>query len=192
MLPDGMSAYIAMAPTANAGGNVNDKAASGGGNNTAGVGWDFAVSHSGLYDGLNVFGGISRIDQVKEPLKQTSDRNQYVAGATYAMGGFTLGYQISKDDLAKANGTHAYENEAWGVSFSVNDDLSMSYGSHESEALKTGAIANVTLEAESFQIAYSMGGATLKIAESSVDNNTYTSGSANSKDGTTIALTLAF
>jgi len=192
MLPDGASVYIAMAPAANGGGNVNDKAASGGGNNTGGVGWDFAVSHNGLYDGLNVFGGISRIEQPAEPLKQTGDRNQYVLGATYAMGGFTVGYQVSKDDLAKANGTSAYENQAWGVSFAVNDDLSMSYGSHESEAIKTGATANVTLEGESFQIAYSMGGATLKIAESSVDNNSYASGSANSKDGTTLALSLAF
>ena len=192
MLPDGMSAYVAVSPAANAPGNVNDKAQGGAGNNIGGVGWDFAVSHNALYDGLNVFAGISNIEQTVEEATRSGDRNQYVLGATYAMGGFTVGYQISKDDLALANGTHAYENEAWGVSFSVNDDLSMSYGSHESEALKTGAIANVTLEAESFQIAYSMGGATLKIAESSVDNNTYTSGSANSKDGTTIALTLAF
>jgi hypothetical protein len=192
MLPDGMSAYVAVAPAANAPGNVNDKAQGGAGNNIGGVGWDFAVSHNALYDGLNVFAGISNIEQAVEASTRTGDRNQYVLGATYAMGGFTVGYQVSKDDLALANGTMAYENQAWGVSFAVNDDLSMSYGSHESEAIKSGATANVTLEGESFQIAYSMGGATLKIAETSVDNNTYASGSANSKDGTTIALTLAF
>ena len=192
MLPDGMSAHIAMSPAANGSGLTNDLAASGAGNSVGGIGWDFAVSTTGLYDGLNVFGAISNIEQNVDAAARTGDRNQHVIGATYAMGGFTVGYQQSSDNLANANGTSAYDNTAYGVTFAVNDDLSISYGYHESEAIKTGATANVTLEGESFQIAYSMGGATIKIAESSVDNNSYSSGSANSKDGTTLALTLAF
>jgi len=54
------------------------------------------------------------------------------------------------------------------------------------------ATTNVELEAESVQLAYSMGGASIKIAETSVDNGTYVSTTANDTDGTTIALTLAF
>jgi hypothetical protein len=41
-------------------------------------------------------------------------------------------------------------------------------------------------------MAYSMGGASIKVAETSVDNGTYVSTTANDKDGTTIALSLAF
>ena len=51
---------------------------------------------------------------------------------------------------------------------------------------------NVEAEAQSIQVAYSMGGASIKIAETQGDNLKYQSGSANSKDATTIALTLAF
>ena len=109
------------------------------------------------------------------------------------MGGFTLGYQWSEDNkhATSASATNHYENTLYGVSFSVNDDLSISYGKHESEAVKNG-LANVTNDAESLQLAYSMGGASIKIAETSVDDANYTSGTSKDRDGTTLALTLAF
>ena len=50
----------------------------------------------------------------------------------------------------------------------------------------------VEVEAESLQLAYTMGGMSVKIAESTVDNGSYTSGTGNDRDGTTLALTLAF
>ena len=45
---------------------------------------------------------------------------------------------------------------------------------------------------ESFQIAYTMGGASIKIADTSGDNLKYVSGASMDKDGRTIALSLAF
>ena len=82
----------------------------------------------------------------------------------------------------------------WGVSFNVNDNLSISYGEMESKkGLVSGETAGtVVMEGESIQLAYTMGGATLKIAETSVDNIGYSTGTANSKDATTVALSLAF
>ena len=47
-------------------------------------------------------------------------------------------------------------------------------------------------EADSLQLAYTMGGASIKIAENSVDNASYQSTTTFDKDGTTVALTLAF
>jgi hypothetical protein len=41
-------------------------------------------------------------------------------------------------------------------------------------------------------MAYSMGGATIKIAESNAANINYASGSSNDKDATPVALSLAF
>jgi hypothetical protein len=76
------------------------------------------------------------------------------------------------------------------VSFSVNDDLSVSYGSHKSERSLTSAAAAIEAEATSVQVAYSMGGASIKIAETSGDNMAYSSGT--NKDATTVALSLAF
>jgi len=41
-------------------------------------------------------------------------------------------------------------------------------------------------------LSYTMGGMSVKFAESSVDNASYTAGSAADYDGRTVALTLAF
>jgi hypothetical protein len=195
---DGLSAHIAVTPTAGAG-VTNDKASGGSGAAQNGGGYDIALSHNALLDGLNVFAGRSVIEQHLNVGKTatsgaTGDRTQYVMGATYAAGSFTVGYQESRDNLqatAISTTNSYYSNQAFGVSFNVNDNLSLSYGSHKSKnALNSGA--SVELEAESLQMAYTMGGMSIKIAESSVDNGSYTSGTSKDRDATTIALTLAF
>ena len=77
------------------------------------------------------------------------------------------------------------------MAFNVNDNLSISFGQHKSDrVLNSGS--TVELEAESLQLAYTMGGMSVKIAESTVDNGSYTSGTSKDRDGTTIALSLAF
>jgi hypothetical protein len=55
-----------------------------------------------------------------------------------------------------------------------------------------GQGTDAELEATSIQIAYTMGGASLKLAETEVDNASYLSTAAGDKEGTTLALTLAF
>ena len=100
----------------------------GGSSTVEGNGWDVVLTHSGLLDGLNVWAGLSQIDQ--NPTLGDKDSEAY--GVTYAIGGATVGYQQSKEDNVGAAGTY-YENDAYAVSYSVNDDLSVSYGVHESK-----------------------------------------------------------
>ncbi len=190
MLPEGMGAHIAITPRAGAG-IVNDKASSGD-TGAAGGGYDIALEHSALMDGLNVFAGRSVIEQ-PDTGNTTGDRTQYVYGATYAIGSVTVGYQYSRDNMENrsAAATSYYQNDAFGVSFNINDNLSLSYGNHKSDRNLTNN-TSVELEAESLQLAYTMGGMSVKIAESTVDNGSYTSGTGKDRDGTTIALTLAF
>ena len=87
-----------------------------------------SITHSGLYDGLNVFAGLSSIEQNAT----LGDKDSEAYGATYAIGGATVGYQHSKEDNVGAAGTY-YENDAYAISYSVNDDLAISYGVHESD-----------------------------------------------------------
>jgi hypothetical protein len=84
-----------------------------------------------------------------------------------------------------------YENDAYGISYSVNDDLSISYGSHESDQSKD-VPGSVSLETTSIQAAYTMGGASFKIARSDVSNGSYSTAAANDYDVNTIMLSLAF
>ena len=179
-LPEGMNVYASFAPRPD--GSKNAKKGTGGDTPTAtGNGWDIVLTHSGLLDGLNVFAGLSSIDQ--NPTLGDKDSEAY--GVTYAIGGATVGYQQSKEENVGAAGVY-YENDAYAISYSINDDLSVSYGVHESKSSSTGS----TLEAESFQISYSVGGASIKFAETSVDNRNYVAGS--NREGRTVALTLAF
>ena len=194
MTGDNLSVHLAYAIAGGAG-HVNDKSASGD-TTGQGRGFDIALSHAGFTDGLEVFAGYSNIEQDADAALaagKTGDRSQYVYGLTYAVGSVTIGYQYSRDNLqnAGASSTSFYENHAYGITFQVNDDLSLSYGAHESEVNKTNA-TNVDNDAYSLQLAYSMGGATIKVAETHVDNANYQTGAANDNDGTTIALSLAF
>jgi outer membrane protein OmpU len=196
MLPGGISAYISISPKADGSKNADKSAGGTVGSDVDGLGWDVAASTTSLVDGLNLFGGYSVIPKYKTDtagVGVTGDTVSKVLGATYAVGGATIGYQHSVEDLARSEdgGTSNYTNNAYGVSFSVNDDLSISYGMHQSERNMNGA-ATIEVEAQSIQAAYSMGGATLKIAETEVDNAAYVTGVAGDNEGTTIMLSLAF
>jgi hypothetical protein len=92
---------------------------------------------------------------------------------------------------SSAGAASGYDNMAYAVSFNVNDDLSLSYGYHESTKDILGG-TNIELEAQSIQAAYTMGGASIKIAETSVDNASYSTVAVKDVDGHTIALSLAF
>ena len=189
MLPDGFTAALAFTPKAG-GLGANDKASTGSSNEAMGAGYDIALSYSG-YEGINIFGGYSNIEQAADDF--LADRTSYVLGATYAVGMVTVGYQWSRDNLNDRNdGTSFYENDAFGINFAINDDLSISYGQHKSKRGLMSGANSVTNTAESLQLAYTMGGASIKIAESSVDNASYVSTTTHDRDGTTIALSLAF
>jgi len=191
LLPDGVGVAFAYTPRSGAGLGSNDKASSGSKSEQLGSGWGVAIEHSGLADGLKIFAGTSETEANGTSMSNTSEN---VLGATYAVGMVTVGYQWSKDEKhGTAATTNYYENEAYGISFAVNDDLAVSYGEHMStRSVLTSATADVELKATSLQVSYSMGGMSLKLAETSVDNGSYTSGTTADIDGTTVALTLAF
>ena len=187
----GLSIHAAFSPVAKVGGGTNDKATSGVNGGNTGSGYDFVLEHSGLMDGLNVFAGYSSIDQLTTG-HTTGDRTATGVGATYAIGGATIGYQYTKDSLNILAGVNHYENNAYGVSFAVNDNLTLSYGVHESKLNHTNTAKNATLEASSAQVSYSMGGATVKLAQTDVDSGLYDSSTATDRSGTTLVLSLAF
>jgi len=183
-LPDGMNIYASFAPRPDGSKNAKKKVggASATASNNSGNAWDIVLTHSGLLDGLNVFAGLSSVDQNAS----LGDRDTEVYGATYAIGGATVGYQRTDQDNVGASGTY-YDTEAYAVSYSVNDDLTISYGITESN---TNKATTSDVEAQSFQISYSVGGASVVFAESDVDNQNYVTGT--NRSGRTVALTLAF
>ena len=187
MLPDGITARVAWSPNA-AGSKSNDKAGSGASANN-GAGYDVTLelgeAVTGM-SGLTVGGGLSSTDN---PLNGQGDIEDQTVYATYAVGGLTVGYQWSEADLGTTTGAQQYDNDGYGITFAINDDLSIGYNHYESEQTNS---TNVTAEATSFQIAYSMGGASIRLAESSADNMDYNTGVKYDRDSTVLSVSLAF
>jgi len=191
MMPDGLTARLAWSPNASGGGSA-DK----GSKATPGLvkvgGYDVTLEASSDFlgmEGMTLYGGISRIDTFQNSTAYDDDVTEKTLGVKYAMGGFTLGYQWSEEDTGRATTNTQYSNDAYGITFSINDDLSVGYNNYKSERTST---TNTELEASSVQIAYSMGGLSIRLAEATIDNQNYATGAANSRDATTLSVALAF
>ena len=189
LMPSGIVTRLHFTPDAggtNAGDKVN------GSNETAtGTGYDVTIEASGdaTPDGLTFYGGLSQVDQFQNATAINDDISEWTAGVKYAVGSFTLGYQYSEEDNGRATTKTGYDNTGYGIVFAVNDDLSISYNNYESDQLGTTVIST---EASSFQVAYSAGGLSVRVAEQTVDNKSYCTDAANQRDATTLSVALAF
>ena len=190
MLPDGITARIAYTPDAG-GSNAADKARAS--TNTAeDSGWDATVTLTDAMhgmEGLTLYGGISEITQDTNVSGYDGDQDESTFAIVYAAGGFTVGYQWSTEDLGTNTGAQEYTNEGYGITFNVNDDLSVGYNHYESDQDNA---TDVTTKASSIQVAYSMGGASIRLAEGDVDNASYQTTAMYDKSGTTLSVSLAF
>ena len=131
-------------------------------------------------DAITVFGGVGTEGQA-----DGKELDHTTLGATYAFGPATIGYQLNDEDDSAAGGTDR-ETEIYGISFMVNDSLSISYGEHNTDQANN---AN-DQEAESIQASYSMGGMSINLKDSEMTNVAH---SANTNHETTeILVTFAF
>jgi outer membrane protein OmpU len=189
MTPDGLTARIAYSPSVT-GAGAADKGAEGSAINSGSSGYDVTLvadsSITGM-EGLTLGGGYAQFDRTAAE----GDADDTTVYATYAIGGFTVGYQWSEADLGTTTGAQQYDNDGYGITFAVNDDLSIGYNHYESTQ-DNGTAANVTSEATSIQIAYSMGGASIRLASSEGDNMAYQTAAAYDRDMTVLSVSLAF
>jgi hypothetical protein len=129
---------------------------------------------------------MSQVDRFQNASTVSGDSDERVLGIKYAMGNFTAGYQINNDDTGGATNGE-YDNTMYSITFNVNDDLSIGYGHVESEKENSN-----TAEADSIQIAYTMGGASFRLAEVDVENQAYSTAATSDLENTIISVGLAF
>jgi hypothetical protein len=188
-MPAGLAAKFAYSRDADSG-NINDKA-TGGVSGPLGAGYDLtltATSDLHTVEGLTIYAGMAEVDQFQNDGSYSGDVSERVYGVKYAMGGFTVGYQLTEEETGQT-ATTEYENTSYGITFNVNDDLSIGYAHTESDETGQG---NESAEATSFQAAYTMGGATVRIAEVDVKNQAYANTAAADVKATIVSLGLAF
>jgi len=156
-----------------------------------------------VLSGLNIFAGGSMTEKHKTELTEigvnTSDDSdaQYEAagGITYDIGPISLGYGAQGQLTGKtttATDVDYYRNKHWGVAVNINDSLSVSYGYHTSYQglVNPGVSATDELVVSSAQIAYTMGGASVRIADVNADNVDYSAGT--DRGATILSVSLAF
>ena len=111
-----------------------------------------------------------------------SDENTMYA--KYAMGGITVGIQVSEADFE--TGTD-YESTSMGISYQVNDDLSVSYGAQDMEAVGS---SNPDQETSAVSVSYTMG--SLSIAASVHNGDSIGNTAGNDREAYNLSLGFAF
>ena len=139
----------------------------------------FAVAYTGM-EGLTIGAGMS--DNTEAESVTVDETTIY---ATYATGGFTIGVQSSDRDHTTAGSD--LESIAYGITYAVNDDMSIGYSYHE---LETESTTDEDQESSGISASYTMGGITI----GSVHNKTDSFGGASGTDRefTEVSLTFAF
>ena len=106
--------------------------------------------------------------------------------AKYAMDAFTVGFQANESDSQTANSDTEFE--AWGVSYAVSEDISVSYGASTVE-FESGA-SKSDQEADALGVSWTNGSMSVTASRHSIDN---VKGSASDdRDVTEVNLTFAF
>ena len=137
---------------------------------------NFAITTTSLVDGLDIGFGASENDDNRVTSAASQDGTSVAGYANYAYGPVTVGYTQTYSSGATA-ASSANAVTAYGVAFNVNDNLSISFNEHENEFKKTATAAtgatgqaDVTQESTGMAMAYTMGGAALRIQNNDISN----------------------
>ena len=180
-LPEFAGAKIAVAynPRGGSGAAADGATSEGSGGSQHEIGVDWSPE---MVPGLRVGGAWGSYDNGGTSGKDLDEETYF---ATYAYGPLSIGYQVADED----NGTTNYDTDIYGVSFNVNDALSVSYQYGET----SGYTGGVTAEYEGFSAAYNIGPMAIKFTDNSVKNqNGITSGVSADDNNRELNLSMSF
>ena len=81
-----------------------------------------------------------------------------------------------------------YKDTIIGVAYAINDDLSISYNTYESQRHNSDS-ANLRQESTAISLGYAIGGMTIGFQDASTDNKSWASGSDDTR---TVSVKVAF
>ena len=148
-----------------------------------------ALSNTTLIDGLDFGAGWGQ-DDSHVATTLVKDLETVAAYANYTFGPMTAGYSWSETS-GGISGHGMNQVGAYGVVFAVNENLSISYNEHTNTYSKAGGAADVDQDSTGMAIAYTMGGASVKI-QNNEQKNAGGLTTAKTRENTEISLSLAF
>ena len=180
-LPEFSGAKIAVAynPRGGSGASADGGTSEGSGGVQRELGVDWSPE---MVPGLRVGGAMGTYDRGGTSGKDLDEETWF---ATYAYGPLSIGYQVADED----NGTTNYDTDIYGVSFNVNDALSVSYQYGET----SGYAGGVTAEFTGISAAYNIGPMAIKFTDNSGKNiNGATTGTQMDDDNRELNLSMTF
>jgi outer membrane protein OmpU len=138
-----------------------------------------------MLEGLTLGYATGEVDEQAETHGvEVTGTDESTMWVKYTTGGFTLGYQSSEADGATS--TQDDDSTSYGISYAVNESLSISYGEHEMD------LGSSTSDQESsgFSASYTMGGVAIKAAFN--ETNNVAGVSTSDVDNYEVALVFAF
>ena len=104
---------------------------------------------------------------------------------SYAIGSFTAGYSINDEDKTGASND---EVQSYKLSYTVSDDLSITYGSESHETVGSATDEDV----KQISVSYTSGGVTLTAAQTEASGISHTAGSTGDKEKWALTAAFAF
>ena len=141
-------------------------------------------------DGATLTTGFAEHDH--STVANVDDAFDVTAALNYSNGPFSIGVQ--KKIHNEGEGTAATTDAIWykdtivGIAYAINDDLSISYNTYESQRHNSDK-ANLRQETDAINIGYAIGGMTLGFSEASTDNVSWASGTDDTR---TVSVKVAF
>ena len=142
-------------------------------------------------DGATLTTGVAEHDH--STVANADDAFDVTAALNYSAGAFSFGVQKKVHNEGEA-GTVAttdaifYKDTIIGVAYAINDDLSISYNTYESQRHNSDA-ANLRQESDAISIGYAIGGMSIGFTEASTDNAAYATGTDDTR---TVSVKVAF
>ena len=104
---------------------------------------------------------------------------------SYAIGSFTAGYSINDEDKTGASND---EVQSYKLSYTVSDDLSVSYGSETHETVGSATDEEV----KQISVSYTSGGVTLTAAQTNASGVAHAAGATGDKEKWALTAAFAF
>ena len=135
-----------------------------------------------MVPGLRIGGVVGEAENASAGGKDLDEETWF---ATYAYGPLTIGYQVADED----NGTTSFDTDIYGVSFNVNDALSVSYQYGETDGYTNG----LTAEFRGISAAYNIGPMAIKFTDNTAKNQAgIASGVSMDDDNRELNLSMSF
>ncbi len=143
----------------------------------AGTSTSWGIKYTGI-DSLTLGVGVSDIN----PGNKDGGTDSQTIGVQYAIGGITLGYQVTENDKSSLD----EDAEMYGASFAINDDLTISYGR---QTIELQGKANDEINS-GFSASYTMGSMSIGAYVNKTEN--VSGASTNEDEGKGITLSISF